>query len=80
VKLHELKAALSAYLDALQAFLDAEDVAGPLCVMISIGDLQASELMARTITLPRPVRANRIAAAGLADQIFALAQRSSIYA
>jgi hypothetical protein len=86
VKLYELKADLTAYLDALQAFLDAEDIVGPLCIMISISDLQASELMARafprarTIALPRPVRAYRIAAAGLADQMFALAQRSSIYA
>lgn len=86
VKLFELKEDLRAYLDALQAFLDTEEVEGPLCLMISITDLQGSELMtrafprARAIALPRPVRTDRIAAADLAEQIFTLLLRSSIYA
>jgi len=85
LKLPEFKDALADYLQALQAFLDAEAVEGPHWLMIAINDLHRSDRMARlfpkarTVALPRPVWIERIDTAKLAEQMFNLARRSSIY-
>jgi hypothetical protein len=86
LKLHEFRDDLAAYLSAIQGFLESEAVGGPHCVLISLRDLHRSDIMARifpktrTITLPRPVRTDRLDAGKLAEQMFALAERSSIFA
>ncbi len=85
VKIYELQAQIAAYLEDLGALIEGEALHGPFCIMLAIRNLGRSDKLAwafpsnQSVTLPRPMLAEQVASADLAQSFYDLVRRASIY-